>query len=244
MSVLQNSNNIIFANGGGTGECPISASFVLGGIDNSKVSAMTFQVIRPDQSTTGNTVIVRNEAGASGEFALIPYSDDATGMLYYNSGDIDFKTPYSVSSQTTSTSGCKFYGSTAYDASYVFLNSNDNEGEPMELTLPARSESDIFYDAMMETYDCAADVNLRLGVKATNSTANNDYISYSPIVFPKTDNDSRSRDNFSTVLRVKNESYSPVTVYPAVKTNGYGTFPDGSQFEILEDSIKTRSYPL
>lgn len=64
------------------------------------------------------------------------------------------------------------------------------------------------------------------------------------IVFPKTDNDSYGSRSFGTVLRVKNESYSPVTVYPAVRTDWYGSFPAGSRFTIEEDSIKTRSYPL
>jgi len=86
MSAIVNSNNVIFSNGGG--DCPISASFAVGGIDNSKVTEMTFQVIRPSQTVTGNTVFVRNEMGATGEFALIPYAQDA-GLVYYRSGHFD-----------------------------------------------------------------------------------------------------------------------------------------------------------
>lgn len=90
MSAIVNSNNVIFANGGG--DFPVSASFVVGGIDNSTVSTMTFQVVRPRQSVTGNTVTVRNEMGNTGEFALIPYAQDA-GLVYYNSGHIDIVSP-------------------------------------------------------------------------------------------------------------------------------------------------------
>lgn len=86
MSAIVNSNNVIFSNGGG--ECPISASFVVGGIDNSKVTEMNFQVVRPSHSVTGNTVTVRNEMGNTGEFALIPYAQDA-GLVYYRSGHFD-----------------------------------------------------------------------------------------------------------------------------------------------------------
>ena len=86
MSSIVNSHNVIFANGGG--DFPVSASFVVGGIDNSTVSTMTFQVVRPRQSITGNTVTVRNEMGNTGEFVLIPYAQDA-GLVYYNSGHID-----------------------------------------------------------------------------------------------------------------------------------------------------------
>ena len=90
MSAIVNSNNVIFANGGGNFR--VSASFAIGGIDNSTVSTMTFQVVRPRQSITGNTVIVRNEMGNTGEFALIPYAQDA-GLVYYNSGHIDIVSP-------------------------------------------------------------------------------------------------------------------------------------------------------
>lgn len=90
MSAIVNSNNVIFANGGG--DFPVSASFVVGGIDNSTVSTMTFQVVRPIHSVTGNTVTVRNEMGNTGEFVLIPYAQDA-GLVYYNSGHIDIVSP-------------------------------------------------------------------------------------------------------------------------------------------------------
>lgn len=241
-AAIVNSNNVIFAKGGGEGNFPVTASFVVGGVDTSKVSAMTFQVVRPSQSTTGNTVTVCNEMGNSGQFALIPFTNDV-GTLQYNSGHITVGSPLQLTSQTTSTSGCGFEGSSAYSAHYVFLNSNENEGQPMGLTLPARSESDIFYDAKLSSYDCSNDIGLRIGLKSTTSTAA-DFLSDGSIVFPKTDNDSYGSRSFGTVFRVKNESHSPVTVYPAVRTDWYGQFPAGSRFSIEEDSIKTRSYPL
>lgn len=87
MSAIVNSNNVIFANGAG-GNFPVSASFAIGGIDNALVSSMTYQVIRPTISTTGNTVIIKNELGGSGEFVMIPYTNDH-GIVQYNSGHIE-----------------------------------------------------------------------------------------------------------------------------------------------------------
>lgn len=87
MSAIVNSNNVIFANGGG-GDFPVSASFAVGGADNAKVSAITYQVVRPSQSLVGNTVTIKNELGSTGQFALIPFAYDA-GLVYYNSGHID-----------------------------------------------------------------------------------------------------------------------------------------------------------
>lgn len=83
MSALHNSNNIIFANGGG-GKFPVSASFVVGGIDNSEVSAMTFQVVRPSHSVTGIIMKVDNESGSTGEFTLIPANSNVSGFVMYN----------------------------------------------------------------------------------------------------------------------------------------------------------------
>lgn len=87
MSAIVNSNNVIFANGAG-GNFPVSASFAIGGVDNALVSSMTFQVKRPAVSVTGNTVIINNELGSTGEFALIPYTNDQ-GIVSYNSGHIE-----------------------------------------------------------------------------------------------------------------------------------------------------------
>ena len=87
MSAIVNSNNVIFANGAG-GNFPVSASFAIGGVDNALVSSMTFQVKRPAVSVTGNTVIINNELGSTGEFALIPYTNDQ-GIISYNSGHIE-----------------------------------------------------------------------------------------------------------------------------------------------------------
>lgn len=86
-AAIVNSNNVIFANGAG-GNFPVSASFAIGGVDNALVSSMTFQVKRPAVSVTGNTVIINNELGSSGEFALIPYTNDH-GIVQYNSGHIE-----------------------------------------------------------------------------------------------------------------------------------------------------------
>lgn len=242
MSAIVNSNNVIFSNGGASAECPISASFVVGGIDNSKVSAMTFKVVRPTQSLTGNTVTIRNEMGSTGEFALIPYTNEA-GPLQYNSGYVSVGSPYSVSSQTTSTSGCVFYGSTAYSAHYVFLNSNEDAGQPYGLVLPAKSDTDIFYNGTIDAYDSDDYVTLRFGVKSTTTTAE-DFVDDFDITFPKTVNDGGARSDYAVTLRVSNNNTSPMTVYPAIRTDWHGAFPEGSQYWIGNDSIKTRSYPL
>lgn len=82
MAALHNSNNVIFANGGG--KFPVSASFAVGGIDNSEVSAMTFQVVRPSQSVTGITMKVDNESGSTREFTLIPANSNVSGFVRYN----------------------------------------------------------------------------------------------------------------------------------------------------------------
>lgn len=83
MSAIVNSNNVIFANGG-DGKFPVSASFAVGGIDNSEVSAMTFQVVRPSQSVTGITMKVDNESGSTREFTLIPANSNVSGFVRYN----------------------------------------------------------------------------------------------------------------------------------------------------------------
>ncbi len=242
MSAIVNSQNVTFAVGGGDGKFPVSASFVVGGIDNSEVSAMTFQVIRPTPSVTGNTVTIKNELGNSGNFALIPLTDNA-GILSYNSGHIEVTPGFSVSSQTTSTSGCEFYGSTAYNAHYVFLNSNEDEGQPYGLVLPAKSDTDIFYNGTIDAYDSDDYVTLRFGVKSTTTTAS-DFIDDFDVTFPKTTNDGGARSDYAVTLRVRNNDTSPMTVYPAIRTDWHGAFPEGSQYWVGNDSIKTRSYSL
>ena len=114
MSSIVNSNNVIFANGGGAGEFPVSASFVVGGIDNSEVSAMTFQVVRPTPSLTGITMNVRNEMGSSGEFALIPASTNV-GFVKYN-GD---KT-ITITNPATVTPVCSAHAMTTGNPSETF----------------------------------------------------------------------------------------------------------------------------
>ena len=114
MSSLVNSQNVIFANGGGEGKFPVSASFVVGGIDNSEVSAMTFQVVRPTPSLTGITMNVRNEMGSSGEFALIPASTNV-GFVKYN-GD---KT-ITITNPATVTPVCSAHAMTTGNPSETF----------------------------------------------------------------------------------------------------------------------------
>jgi hypothetical protein len=261
MSAIVNSNNVIFANGGGAANpvyyvhtADIEFEKVKDTIQNSGVVVPYYNVMGGNYffnidtqalagSKKGYTFV--NDS-ISSQMRCYVWESGTPGEADYATG-VDMNTAYyqvpQVSSQTTSTSGLSFYGDTGYNAHYVFLKSNENEGQPMELELPARSESDIFYDAEIGSYDSSDDVGLRIGVKATTSTAE-DYISENPIVFPKTENDNGRSCTFATVLRVKNESYSPMTVYPAVRTDWYGSFPEGSEFWIDEDSIKTRSYPL
>lgn len=260
-AAIVNSNNVIFANGGGSGE-PIYYVHTAN-VEYDKVRNVIARsgMVVPFYSVMGgiyyfnlDTVSVAgtkrgysfvNDSISSQQRCFI-WESGVSGEVSYATG-VDMATSYyqvpQVSSQTTSTSGLDFDGSTAYNAHYVFLKSNENEGQPMELTLPARSESDIFYDSEIGSYDCSEDVGLRFGVKSTTSTAE-DYISENSIVFPKTDNDNSRSYNFGTVLRVRNESYSPITVYPAVRTDWHGAFPEGSRFWVDDDSIKTRSYPL
>lgn len=115
MSAIVNSNNVTFAVGGGDGKFPVSASFVVGGIDNSEVSAMTFQVVRPTPSHTGMTMNVRNEKGSSGEFTLIPTISNVAGFVRYN-GD---KT-ISITDPATVTPVCSAYAMTTGNPSAAF----------------------------------------------------------------------------------------------------------------------------
>lgn len=115
MSAIVNSNNVTFAVGGGDGKFPVSASLVVGGIDNSEVSAMTFQVVRPTPSHTGMTMNVRNEMGSSGEFTLIPANSNVVGFVRYN-GD---KT-ISIRDPATVTPVCSAYAMTTGNPSAAF----------------------------------------------------------------------------------------------------------------------------
>lgn len=112
-AAIVNSNNVIFANGGG--DFPVSASFVVGGIDNSTVSSMTFQVVRPTPSITGNTVIIKNEQGSSGEFTLIPAIPNVFGYVKYN-GD---KT-ISITNPSVVTPVCSAHAMTTAEPSVTF----------------------------------------------------------------------------------------------------------------------------
>lgn len=261
MSAIVNSQNVTFAVGGGSGNpvyyvhtASIELEKVKDVIANSGVVIPYYTVMGGSYFFNLDTQVAAGSKrgytfvndSISSQMHCFVWESGVSGQPDYATG-VDMNTAYleipQISSQTTSTSGCNFYGSTGYDAHYVFLNSNESPGQPMELELPARSESDIFYDAKIGAYDSDADVGLRIGVKSTNTTAA-DFISENPIIFPKTENDNGRTCNFGTVLRVRNESYSPMTVYPAVRTDWYGAFPEGSEFYVADDSIKTRSYPL
>ena len=115
MSAIVNSNNVTFAVGGGDGKFPVSASFVVGGIDNSEVSAMTFQVVRPSVSITGITMKVENESGSTEEFTLIPANSNVAGFVRYN-GD---KT-ISITDPVTVTPVCSAYAMTTGNPSAAF----------------------------------------------------------------------------------------------------------------------------
>lgn len=261
MSAIVNSQNVTFAVGGGSGNpvyyvhtASIDLEKVKDVIANSGVVIPYYSVMGGSYYFNLDTVAnAGNKRGytfvndsISSQMKCFVWESGVSGQPDYATG-VDMATGYyqvpQVSSQTTSTSGLYFYGNTAYDAKCVFLNSNENAGQPMELELPARSETDIFYNAKIGAFDSDADVGLRIGVKSTTTTAE-DYISENFIIFPKTENDNGTTCNYGTVLRVRNDSYSPVTVYPAVRTDWYGAFPADSRFYVSEDSIKTRSYPL
>lgn len=260
MSAIVNSNNVIFANGGAANPvyyvhtADIEFEKVKDTIQNSGTVIPYYTVMGGKYLFNIDTQIL---AGTTKGYVFINDSISSQMRCYVwesgTSGEADYATGVQintayyqvpqVSSQTTSTSGLSFYGDTGYNAHYIFLRSNENAGQPMELELPARSETDIFYNAEIGSYDSSDDVGLRIGVKATSSTAE-DYISDNSIVFPKTENDNRSYSNYASVFRVRNDTYSPMTVYPAVRTDWYGAFPEGSEFWVDDDSIKTRSYPL
>jgi len=138
MAALHNSNNIIFANGGGN--FPVSASFAVGGIDNSTVSSMTFQVVRPTPSITGNTVIIKNEQGSSGEFTLIPAISNVVGYVKYN-GD---KT-ISITNPSVVTPVCSAHAMTTAETSVTF-NLPDTL-KHFRVTTPYNYDGPSFYTA-------------------------------------------------------------------------------------------------
>lgn len=261
MSAIVNSQNVTFAVGGGAGNPVYYVHTASIELEKVKETIANSGVVIPYYSVMGGNYFFNLDTQAaagnkrgytfvndsiSSQMRCFIWESGVSGQPDYATG-VDMNTAYyqvpSVSSQTTSTSGCDFEGSTAYNAHYVFLKSNENAGQPMELELPARSETDIFYDAKLGAYDSTDDIGLRFGVKATSST-DSDYISDNSIVFPKTENDNGTVCNFGTVLRVRNNNYSPITVYPAVRTDWHGAFPEGSNYWVADDSIKTRSYPL
>jgi len=66
----------------------MSASFAVGGIDNSKVTNYQISISRPADGTTGYNLHVENEIHNSADFSLIPHRDEQ-GWLSYNSGHIE-----------------------------------------------------------------------------------------------------------------------------------------------------------
>ena len=66
----------------------MSASFVIGGIDNSKVANYQISIDRPAVGTTGYNLHVENELHNTADFTLIPYKNEK-GWLTYNSGHIE-----------------------------------------------------------------------------------------------------------------------------------------------------------
>ena len=142
MAALHNSNNIIFSNGGG-GNFPVSASFVLGGNDNSEVSAMTFQVVRPTQSVTGITMKVDNESGSTREFTLIPANSNVAGFVRYN-GDktITIINPAAV------TPVCSAYTMTTGNPSVAF--NPPNSLRHFRVTTPYNYDGPSFYTATID----------------------------------------------------------------------------------------------
>lgn len=261
MAALHNSNNIIFANGGGGAGNPVyyvhTASIELEKvkevIENSGVVIPYYTVMGGSYffnldtqaaagSKRGYTFV---NDGLSSQMRCLVWESGVSGQADYATG-VDMSTSYyqvpQVSSQTTSTSGLYFYGNTAYDAKCVFLNSNENAGQPMELELPARAETDIFYNANVIGFDTNEDSKFHFGIKETSTTAS-DWLDRDTIVFPEND-DNGNQVHYSTVLRYRNESYSPKTVYLACSTNDKGALPADAMYAIGEDSLKTRSYPL
>ena len=66
----------------------MSASFVIGGIDNSKVANYQISIDRPSVGTTGYNLHVENELHNTADFTLIPHKNEK-GWLTYNSGHIE-----------------------------------------------------------------------------------------------------------------------------------------------------------
>lgn len=66
----------------------MSASFVVGEIDNSKVANYQISIYRPSVGTTGYNLHVENELHNSADFTLIPRKNEK-GWLSYNSGHIE-----------------------------------------------------------------------------------------------------------------------------------------------------------
>lgn len=80
MSAIVNSNNVIFANGGGASNDNLKFSNVVGGIDDSPASA-DISLQRTQAYTTYYRMNVTNESGNTASFTLIP-TDTTSGFLY------------------------------------------------------------------------------------------------------------------------------------------------------------------
>lgn len=259
-AAIVNSNNVIFANGGGSGN-PVYYVHTAN-VEYDKVRDVIAKsgMVVPFYSVMGGVYYFNIDtvsvAGTKRGYAFVNdsissqqkcfiWESGVSGEVSYATG-VDMATSYyqvpQVSSQTTSTSGIYFYGNTAVAAKYVYLYSNDEQDQPFELSLPPRSETDIFYDSDVVGSYTERDTKFKFGIKESTTTAA-DWLDYNTIVFPE--NEANGNEvHYSTVLRYKNESYSPKTVYLACSTTDNGSLPSDAMYVIGDDSVKTRSYPL
>lgn len=260
MSAIVNSQNVTFAIGGGSGQpvyyvhtASVDLEKVKETIQNSGTVIPYYTVMGGSYYFTLDTQIAAGTRrgyvfvndGISSQQRCTVWESGVSGEADYATG-VEMSTAYyqvpQVSSQATSTSGLVFYGNTAYGAKYVYLYSNENYGQPFELELPGRSETDIFYNANVIGNETNVDTDFHFGIKETSSTAA-DWLDSGTIVFPG--NEANGNEvHYSTVLRYRNETYSPKTVYIACSTQDHGALPEDAMYVIGDDSVKTRSYPL
>ena len=260
MSTIVNSQNVTFAVGGGSGNPVYYVHTASIELEKVKDVIANSGVVIPYYSVMGGSyffnIDTQSVAGTkrgysfvndsiSSQMRCFVWESGVSGQADYATG-VDMATSYyqvpQVSSQTTSTSGLYFYGNTAVAAKYVYLYSNDVLEQPFELSLPPRSETDIFYDSDVIGSFTETDSKFKFGIKESTTTAA-DWLDYNTIIFPE--NEANGNEvHYSTVLRYKNETYSPKTVYFACSTTDKGALPSDAMYAIGDDSIKTRSYPL
>lgn len=259
-AAIVNSNNVIFSNGGGAGNPVYYVHTASIEFDKVKDTIQNSGIVIPFYSVMGGNYLFNIDTQAlagskrgytfvndsiSSQMRCFVWESGVPGEADYATG-VDMNTAYfqvpQVSSQSTSTSGLVFYGDTAYGAKYVYLYSNENYGQPFELELPGRSETDIFYDSDVIGSFTEADTKFKFGIKESTTTAA-DWLDYNTIIFPE--NEANGNEvHYSTVLRYRNETYSPKTVYIACSTQDHGALPEDAMYVLGADSVKTRSYPL